>query len=594
MGKGEKQVEYEIFKLLVDSISYPIWIKDLDLRFIYANKEYINLCKGKDKEFIGKKYEEVFNKEIDEKEQDKSNFVINTLKPLVDEWYINGISVMQNIFPLISQNGELKAIVCMYSDLNIIKQKNKVIEEQKNILKVVMDTLPGMVFYKDKHGRYVYVNKEFNKFYNSTSNEALIGKTNFDIHPTVELARKYTDEDNKVLSQKESIHTQTVLNSNGGKELYTEAIKVPVLDENNEASGIVGLVLDVTKKIEYQKKLKTLSFTDILTGLYNRAYFEKKAKEFMYKKYLPIGVIMGDANGLKLVNDALGHTQGDKLLKLIANVFRDVCNERQLIFRTGGDEFVILMPNTADYECEAVIRKIFKRCKAYKHDLIDLSISLGYSIVDNLNKNIYDALKEAEDKVYRQKLLQKNSLNNSMMYSLQVGLHEKSLETEEHTERVLKSSLAIGEKLLLPTDVIDELTIVAKLHDIGKIAISEEILLKRDTLTKEEFEIVKAHTEKGYRIIKAVSQLDNVAKGVLTHHERWDGKGYPLKLKGESIPLISRIVSIADSYDAMTNNNIYKKSLSKKDAIRELKECAGTQFDPDIVDIFVKYLKELE
>ena len=310
-----------------------------------------------------------------------------------------------------------------------------------------------------------------------------------------------------------------------GKRYIHAAVKVPVLDNNNEAVGVVGLILDVTEKKEAEEKLKHLSFTDILTGLYNRTYFEEKAKEFLSKEYLPVGVIMGDANGLKLVNDTLGHSQGDELLKLIAQVLRDVCNEGQLIFRTGGDEFVILIPNSTEYECENIIKKIFKQCKNYKHDLIDVSISLGTSITNNLDKSIYDALQEAEDKVYRQKLLQKNSFNSSMMYSLQTGLQTKSLETEEHTERVLKHSLVIGERLSLPMSVMDELTIVAKLHDIGKIGISEEILLKAGNLTNDEFEIVKTHTEKGYRIIKASNQLDNVAKGVLAHHERWDGNG---------------------------------------------------------------------
>jgi HD-GYP domain-containing protein (c-di-GMP phosphodiesterase class II) len=191
-----------------------------------------------------------------------------------------------------------------------------------------------------------------------------------------------------------------------------------------------------------------------------------------------------------------------------------------------------------------------------------------------------------------QKLLNKSSLNGTMINSLQMGLQTKSLETEEHTERVLKYAVIMGQRLSLPISLMDELKIVAKLHDIGKIGIDEELLLKTGILTTDEFEIVKTHTEKGYRIIKASNQLDSVAQGVLAHHERWDGNGYPLKLKGESIPLVSRIVSIADSYEAMTNNDTYRTPLSKKDSINELRRCAGKQFDPDIVRVFIKYLEE--
>lgn len=586
-------MEYKIFKLLADNIPQPIWIKDLDLRFIYINKEYEDIYKGINKNFIGRNDEEIFDGVVNEDCHRYCKKVINTLEPLTEEGYLDGRRRKVTIVPLID-DGELIAIAGIYANLDIINEKDKIIEERENILKVVMDTLPGRVFYKDKNGRYVYVNKQFDEFYNKEGIGEVVGKTNFEIHPSEELAIKYTREDNEVIETKNSIKAETILYSDDGKEIYTEAVKVPVIDKDGEVAGVVGLILDVTEKKEAEEKLKRLSFTDILTGLYNRTYFEEKAQELLREEYLPVGVIMGDANGLKLVNDTLGHSQGDELLKLIANLLKDVCKEGQLIFRTGGDEFAILIPNTTEYECEHIIRKIFKQCRNYKHDLIDISISLGSSITDNLNKSIYDALKEADDKVYRQKLLQKNSLSSSMMYSLQMGLQTKSLETEEHTDRVLEHSLAIGERLYLPMSVMDELTLVAKLHDIGKIGISEDILLKQGKLTDDEFEIVKTHAEKGYRIIKASNQLDNVAKGVLTHHERWDGKGYPLELKGEGIPLIARIVSIADSYDAMINNAIYKKTLSKEEAIEEMKRCAGKQFDPNIVKVFVEYLEETE
>lgn len=586
-------MEYKIFKLLADNIPQPIWIKDLDLRFIYINKEYEEIYKGINKNFIGRNDEEIFDGVVNEDCHRYCKKVINTLEPLTEEGYLDGRRRKVTIVPLID-NGELIAIAGIYANLDIINEKDKIIEERENILKVVMDTLPGRVFYKDKNGRYVYVNKQFDEFYNKEGIGEVVGKTNFEIHPSEELAMKYTREDNEVIETKNSIKAETILYSDDGTEIYTEAVKVPVIDKDGEVAGVVGLILDVTEKKEAEEKLKRLSFTDILTGLYNRTYFEEKAQELLREEYLPVGVIMGDANGLKLVNDTLGHSQGDELLKLIANLLKDVCKEGQLIFRTGGDEFAILIPNTTEYECEHIIRKIFKQCRNYKHDLIDVSISLGSSITDNLNKSIYDALKEADDKVYRQKLLQKNSLSSSMMYSLQMGLQTKSLETEEHTDRVLEHSLAIGERLYLPMSVMDELTLVAKLHDIGKIGISEDILLKQGKLTDDEFEIVKTHAEKGYRIIKASNQLDNVAKGVLTHHERWDGKGYPLELKGEGIPLIARIVSIADSYDAMINNAIYKKTLSKEEAIEEIKRCAGKQFDPNIVKVFIDYLEETE
>lgn len=585
-------MEYNMFKLLVDSIPQPIWIKDLNLKFIYINEEFKKIYKNSGKEFIGLSEDDIFNESISDECNKYCNRVIESLKPITEDGYLNGKYAKVTIIPLINEDNKLIAIAGIYANLDIVNEKDKIIEEQENVLKVVMETLPGMVFYKDKEGKYVYANKEFDNFYNGKEGiDKLIGKTNFDVHPTKELALKYTKEDKEVLQKKQSIKAETILKAKDGKDVYTEAVKVPVIDRKNEAVGVVGLILDITEKKKAEEELKRISFTDVLTNLYNRTYFEEKAKEFFSEEYFPVGVIMGDANGLKLVNDTLGHSQGDELLKLIAQVLNDVCRDGELIFRTGGDEFVILIPNTTDYECENIIKRIIKKCRNYKHDLIDISIALGSAITDDFNKTIYDALREAEDKVYRQKLLQKNSLNSSIMYSLQTGLQTKSLETEEHTERVVNNSLIIGERLSLPMSVMDELTIVAKLHDTGKIGISEDILLKQGNLSEEEFEIVKTHTEKGYRIVKASNQLDNVAKGVLTHHERWDGKGYPLKLKGESIPLIARIVGIADAYDAMTNNTVYKRALSKEEAITELNRCSGKQFDPHIVKIFVEYLK---
>ncbi|SFC56934.1 sensor domain-containing diguanylate cyclase/phosphohydrolase [Clostridium uliginosum] len=585
-------MDYKIFQLVVENIPQPVWIKDLELKFIYANNEYKKIHNGKRKEFIGLKHEDVFSELVVEKYNDQCNLVIETLESRTEEGYVDGVYRKCTIFPLIDQNGIIKAIAGIDANLGIVKEKDKVIEEQKNLLKVIVDTLPGMIFYKDTEGKYVYANKEYAKFHEKNGVHEIIGKRDVDIQISGELASAYAQGDQEVMKSKKSIFTDIVTKIEQNKTVYSEVVKEPVIDKDGEVVGVVGLVLDVTEKKEIEERLKYLSYTDSLTGAYNRAYFEEKAEEFLNEQYFPVGVIMGDANGLKVINDTLGHLEGDKLLKLITKVLKDVCNKKDLVFRIGGDEFVVLIPNATEDECESMIRKVFQRCKVYRHDLIDISIALGASITNNLSKNIYDTLKDAEDKVYRQKLLHENSINNSIMYSLKAGLETKSMETEEHTERVLENAIVIGEKLHLSTSQMDELIIVAKLHDIGKIGISEEILLKPSRLTNEEFEIIKTHTEKGYRIVKASNKLNSIAKGVLTHHERWDGKGYPLKLKGKAIPLVARIINVADSYDVMTNDRVYKKAVSKELAIKELKNCSGSQFDSEIVNLFIEYLEE--
>lgn len=585
-------MDYKIFQLLVENIPQPIWIKDLEFRFIYANNEYKKIHKENTTELIGLKNNDVFDEEIAEEYDKQYKKVVQTLSPVTGEGYINGIYRRYTVFPLINSEGKVEAIAGIDHNIEIIQEKDKAIEEQKNLLNIVLDSLPGSIFYKDIEGKYLYVNKEFININKKHNKYDIIGKDDSQVYPFIDKVLKFIKEDRYVINKKEAICINSKNISEDGSTIYSEVIKKPVLDSTGEVVGIIGVVSDITEKKEVEERLKHISYIDVLTGAYNRAYFEDKVKEFSAEEYLPLGVIMGDANGLKILNDTFGHSEGDNLLKIVTTILKDVCKDRGLVFRIGGDEFIILVPNTQKNECENIIKEIFNMCQEYKNEIINISISLGASIADGNNNTIYDALKEAEDKVYRQKLLQENSTSSSIMHSLKTGLKSKSVETEEHTERVLKNAIEIGRKLSLSVSEMDELMIVAKLHDIGKIAISEEILLKLGKLSDEEFEIVKTHTEKGYRIVKASNELDSVAKGVLTHHERWDGNGYPLKLKGEDIPLIARIISVADAYDVMTHESKYKKAMNKNEAIDELNKCSGSQFDPEIVKVFIEYLRE--
>ena len=577
-------MDIKIFRLLVDAVPQPIWIKDKDLRFIYTNKKYIDINNIKKGNIIGLCEEDLYRKEIADKSNEMCSKALNSMSTVKEKRYTNeGIKVDSTVFPLTDDNGELEGIAGI--DIPIISK-------EESITEMILDSLQAGIFYKDRELGYLYNNKKFDDLL-SKDKESIIENKNPLNESICESKNKFIQEDKKVFETKKTVKKEEKIELGNGENLYTEIIKTPVLNDNNEVSGIIGLLLDITDRKKIEKKLKYLSYTDILTKVYNRTCFEEKAKKIFKEENLPMGIIMGDTNGLKIVNDTLGHEEGDELLKLTTKVLKDVCKGNELIFRIGGDEFAIIIPKAKENECETLIKNIIDSCNNYKHDLIKISIALGYSVTYDLDKSIYDTLKEAEDMVYRKKLLEKNSFNSSVISSLQATLQEKSLETKAHTERVVENSIKIGERLSLPLSVMDELILVAKLHDIGKIGINESILLKLDNLTEEEFGIIKSHTEKGYRIIKAANHLESVAKGVLTHHERWDGNGYPLKLKEDKIPLIARIVSVADAYDVMTTNRVYKNALSKDEAIRELKKNSGKQFDPNIVKVFIECLESV-
>jgi HD-GYP domain-containing protein (c-di-GMP phosphodiesterase class II) len=205
----------------------------------------------------------------------------------------------------------------------------------------------------------------------------------------------------------------------------------------------------------------------------------------------------------------------------------------------------------------------------------------------DFSEDFQNIMKETEDRMYRNKLLESNSVRSSIISSLRHTLFAKSYETEIHTQRLKQLAIQIGRSFGLTDSLLDELSLLATLHDIGKVAIPEETLIKPGKLTQKEWEIIWKHPEIGYRIAGQLPELAPIAEAILAHHEWWDGAGYPRGLKAEDIPLISRILSVVDAYDAMTNGRSYKKAVGHQEALEELKRGAGSQFDPEIVEMFL-------
>lgn len=355
-----------------------------------------------------------------------------------------------------------------------------------------------------------------------------------------------------------------------------------------EYGKFATIFIDITDSKQKSEEIEYLSYHDPMTDLYNRRFFEDEIKRVDKEENLPIAIIVADVDGLKLANDAFGHTFGDLVIKEAAKTLKEVFRQDDIIARVGGDEFIILLKKTGEREAHLLGERIKKAEKAKEIGPLNLSISIGIQVKYDTSQDIIEIEKKAEDIMYKEKFVNGQKLREKTVDRIKDYLYEKNNLEKEHSERCAEIALKIGEKIKLNELEMDELKNSALYHDIGKVAIDESILNKREKLEDSELELLKRHCEIGYRILGSIKDFENVAKIVLAHHERWDGSGYPKGLKGEEIPVESRIIAIAESYDAMRQKKSYKESLSKEEIILEFEKNKGIQFDPKITDVFIK------
>ncbi len=344
---------------------------------------------------------------------------------------------------------------------------------------------------------------------------------------------------------------------------------------------------NINERKKAENRIRYLSFHDKLTELYNRTYFEKVLVNIYKDRDFLLNFIICDLNGLKLVNDAFGYSEGDRLIKRVAKILKYCAREEDIIARWGEDEFFILLPRSTEEDVEEVLDKINRICLKTKDQKIPLNISIGTSARENKNQNLGEVIKEAENNMYKNKLLKRKSVYNSIILSLERILWEKNRETKEHADRLRKLSIELGRIINLPQNKLDELELLSALHDIGKVGIPDRILMKKGRLNSKEWKIIKRHPEIGYKIAESTPQIASIADDILSHHEWWNGSGYPQGLKGEQIPVNACIVSIVDAYDVMTFGRHYRPPVSDEEAKEELIRCSGTQFSPVLVDKFV-------
>lgn len=362
-----------------------------------------------------------------------------------------------------------------------------------------------------------------------------------------------------------------------------------LFDHAGNAVGFACIGENITERKRIEEKLKFQSLHDSLTGLFNRTYFEEKMHFLEQDKLLHIGIVVCDVDGLKFVNDTLGHNTGDDLLRLAAGTIKKCFREEDIVSRIGGDEFAVIIPRGDFRIVEQACRRIQNAVEKYntENPELPLSLSVGFAVGDTTDRSSSDIFKEADNNMYREKLHRSKSTRSALVQALMKALEARDFITEGHADRLQNLVFAIGKIIGVSDPSLVDLRLLAQFHDIGKVGIPDRILLKPAALSPDEFVEMKRHCEIGHRIAQSAPDLMPIADWILKHHEWWNGEGYPLGIKGEDIPFECRILAIADAYDAMTSDRPYRKAMVHEAAIEELKQTAGVQFDPELVSAFI-------
>lgn len=459
------------------------------------------------------------------------------------------------------------------------------LERLKEKYRSILDDLPGLVSEYLPDTTLTYVNQKYSEFY-SVPGKDLLGKRYLDLISPGLVAK--AKRSLTLLTPDQPVNLTVDRMEQNGRKVWVEWRNRAIFDRNGQATQYYSIGVDITERKKTEERLVHLSYHDHLTGLYNRRFFEEEMKRLDQSRNLPITIVMADVNGLKIVNDSFGHNDGDRLLKQVAEAMKEGFRADDIVARIGGDEFAVILPKTdAETAGKTVLRVKEKMKEKSKGNLLQ-SVSFGHDTKTMNDQDLNHIYIMAEDNMYRHKVYESSSMRSKVVELIMNSLFEKSQRELSHSTRVGEIAAAIAKQMGCSADHIMEIRIAGYIHDIGKIGVQESILNKNGKLSRDEWIEMKRHPEAGSRILSSVAEFKTIARYVLAHHERWDGKGYPHNLKGEMIPMQARIISVADAYDAMTAERTYRSVISKSEAIEEILRNSGSQFDPAVVDAFLQ------
>jgi diguanylate cyclase (GGDEF)-like protein/PAS domain S-box-containing protein len=588
--KKKKELEFQnaCLNKLFESSQDGILILDNNDRIVNSNDSFKKILHYDADEIRGLHCNDIFSDPATPDTLEISKDIMNgkTVEREVKRRRKDGelVDVKIQAFP-IKVGKEQRGLCGIYRDISSLKEADKELELQKSYFSQLFENSPEAVCILDTEDKFLGVNKAFENLF-GYAREELINKPLNDVIVHEQCLDEASRISRDVLGGRVVKH-ESLRMCKDGSLIDVCIMGYPIIMGNRQI-GVHGIYEDITERKRLERELEFFSYHDQLTGLYNRRFMEDEFKRADSEGNLPISIVVADVNGLKLINDSLGHLMGDKLLVKVAQVLEHGCRPQDIIARMGGDEFIVLMLDTGHVEAKKVVANIRETAAKEVVSSLEISVSMGWATKGSASEDIMKVLKNAEDHMYKKKLIESPGMRGKAINVILKTLNEKNRREEQHSQRVSEICRSIGEAIGLSVEELNELHTVGLLHDIGKIAVDENVLNKNQELTDSDWVELKRHPEVGYRILNTVEEMSEIAKIVLYHHERWDGKGYPKGLHGIQIPLLSRIISIADSYDAMTSIRTYGSALSSESAAMQLLSNAGSQFDPVLAKVFVE------
>lgn len=529
---------------------------------------------------------------------------------LFEKWNTEDESetVSTDEYPIITKSGSIKWIMeqsswvydkenrilgseGFFTDITQRKLAERELKRSEERFRKLFEEAPlGMAIFDALNGDIFQVNARYTEIIGKTKKELL--STNIKDFSYPEEAEEFQYKINLLNSKQITGFSQYKRIIKSDCSVIWGKIIIALLNSQDEYSNprLLCMLEDVTDRKKAEEDILYLSYYDQLTGLYNRTFYVEELQRIDKEDNLPITLVMADVNGLKLTNDAFGHSAGDHLLRHVANTIREQCRAEDIIARIGGDEFILLLPRTGADQAEKLVERISASIAEDKTHPVVCSVSFGWAVKTEPEEDLGKVYGNAEDRMYRRKLTESAAMRHDTIKRIIRTLSQKYHCEKQHAIRVSRLCAATARALGMISEDVAELRLAGLIHNIGYIGLREELIKKVGSFTDSERAEMERHPEIGYQLLRSVGKYSSIAEYILCHHERMDGTGYPSKTDAEDIPVQSRVIAIASAYDTMTNERNYGRKFTAEEAAEEIRRYSGTQFDRELAEVFIGLL----